>query len=209
MPAAGGATALAEQAESLVDARQDRRGTHRRDSGRGQLDSERDPVEAMAELLDGRGVVGGHREVVAGCLGALDEQPYRVVLARRPHDERRLAVDAESLLAGRENGDRGAAVHHQVDDARHRVDQVLAVVHHDQRLAPTQRTRKRLLASSLPTLGKSHRRRDRARHERVVVDCREVDEPRAVRVLRHRARGRLHRQACLPDTTRPGERHHP
>lgn len=142
-------------------------------------------------------------------LRALDEESHRFLLTEWAHHERRLTIDAEALLAGREHRDRRTSMHDQLDNVRDRVDQVLAVVQHHQCLAPTQRSHQRIFGSSLPVLGKAHGGGDRARNKGVVVDRREVDEPRSVGETRQCLRRDLNRQPRFPDATRTGQRHHP
>src|SRR5205085_7675258 len=71
-----------EQLETLIEPTQERLGRQYLDSGRGQLDSQWEPVEARADLGDSGGRCVGHLEVGLDCSGPLDEQTYRLILAQ-------------------------------------------------------------------------------------------------------------------------------
>ena len=73
-----GPAAAGEQPEAVVEPRGDLVRRHRRHPRRGELDRERDPVEAAADLSDGVDVrlAEGERRIGGG--GPCDEQPDRL-----------------------------------------------------------------------------------------------------------------------------------
>jgi hypothetical protein len=206
MASACGAPSVPEQPVPFVDALEDRGRTHRGDVRGREVDRERDAIEASAKLTDRFRVVRGQLESVAGGLRSLDEESLRVVAWQWPHREPRFAVDTEHLLAGSKDSDRGAATHDQVHDTSNRVYKVLAVVEHHQRMTSRQRPHQRLLAISLTVLRQTHRGRDLARHEGLVVDRRKIDKPCTIREMRKRSRRSLEREACLSHPTGAGQR---
>ena len=109
----------------------------------GELDGQRDAVEPPADLGDVGRVGLGHHEVGAYRDGAVAEQAHRVrglgELGRviRRHGKRRDGVDLfalqlERFTAGREDGDVRAPVEDGVDEVRAAVDQMLAIVQHEE-----------------------------------------------------------------------------
>src|SRR5262249_51805474 len=98
-------------------------------------------------------VVAGELEAVTGRVRALDEETLGVAVGKRPYRERRLAVDAEHLLAGGEHGHGRTAPHDEVDNARDGVDEMFAVVEHHERMAAGERRDERLLPVALAVLG--------------------------------------------------------
>ena len=95
----------AEEPEAIVESRGDLRRRERRDARGGELDGEREAVEAPADLGDGGGVVVGQLERRRGGASALIEQPHgRGRDGKRRARARRVSPgDAERLAAGGEH----------------------------------------------------------------------------------------------------------
>ena len=106
----------------------------------------------------------------------------RVRHRQRRHAEDDLARDPESLTAGGQDPQAGAAPEERLRDGRARVDQVLAVVEDEQDLAVAQMLDDELdVRLGLPLPDAEH-----VGHglddEGGVADCRELDQPHAVAV---------------------------
>ena len=97
MARAGGS---GELAQARLDARQDLGHRHRGHPRRRQLDPQRQPVEAGAELGHHRLVVLVQDEVRPPRPGPLDEQATRILGLQRVDRPDRLAADVERLPAG-------------------------------------------------------------------------------------------------------------
>jgi hypothetical protein len=136
-----------EETESLVDASRDLTRRHHAGAGGGQLDRERDAVEAAADLRDGGHVLVGRSEATARVPRPVHEELHgvarkergrvRIVVVdvERSHHEEAFTAHAESFATGREHAHRRAGSEDRVDEPRRRHDQVLAVVEHEQELA--------------------------------------------------------------------------
>ena len=106
---------------------------------RRQLDRQRHPVQAPTDLGHGGGVVVGDGEVGPGQSGAVGEQLDGVVGQRqRGHLPHRFARHAERLAARGEHGQPRRGTEQGDDQLRARLEQVLAVVQHQQHLAVTK-----------------------------------------------------------------------
>src|SRR4051812_24450821 len=99
-----------QNAEAVVQPLRDRRGTERSETSGGELGRKREPVEAEADARDVHGVLLVEREAGRRRVGALDEEPDRLVaqelLGREPplgirNLERRNAEDDLALRAQR------------------------------------------------------------------------------------------------------------
>ena len=122
------------------------------------LDRERDAVEAVADGGDGGRIADRQFEIRAGRCSALDEQQHRFVLRQylrlegraqvRDHEggerQRRLARDMQRLAAGCEDLQVRARCEHLPREVRARMQQVLAVVEHEEDLAVGDMLRQRL-----------------------------------------------------------------
>jgi hypothetical protein len=67
-----------EEPEALVEQRADLRGSQRDHARRGELDSERDAIDALADLRNRRRVLVVKVEVRSHGTSPLDEEPRRV-----------------------------------------------------------------------------------------------------------------------------------
>ena len=175
------------------------RGVHRDDPRRGELDGQRDPVEAPADLGDR---VGGRRRRArsrpAPRARARRSRRDRVG-APRPHRARhprrgRRATGAPRPARPRRRDPRGssrgsrtlaALPEHAFAELAGRVEEVLAVVEHQQQLAGRGGTRGCWPSRSRPGRGLTPERGGDDLHERVRVGRR----PRARRATRRRGSG--------------------
>jgi hypothetical protein len=204
-----GTAPVREETEPLVEPTEDGRRAHRGGARGGELDREREAVEPAAELVDGLAILRGHLEPVTRRGGAIDEQLRRRLDGERANRVGGLAVDGETLLAGGEHRDVRAAAYELVDDPRGDVHDVLAVVEHEEQAPVREDAGQRLLRRRAQVLEQADRGGDLGGDEVGVADGRQVDEPRAVGVVRqHRCRG-LYREARLAHAAGPGERDEP
>ena len=133
-PVPGGQVAggRGEQGRVVVEPVEDLLGRQHPGPGRGQLDGQRQPVQAAAQFRHRAGfpVVEGEARVVGA--GTLPEQLDGGRDRERRHRPGCLAGDAEGLPAGREQPQSGQVRQGPVGELRARVEQMLAVVQHDQ-----------------------------------------------------------------------------
>ena len=135
-----------EESEALVEARGDLVGTHHSGAGGRELDRERYSVQPPADLGDRGRSVGVEHEITARLLGAFHEELHCVCgddlcgrrplvgQRKRPHHHHPLAAHSEPFAPGREHTDAGARRQKSCDQLRSGVEEVLAVVEHDQEL---------------------------------------------------------------------------
>ena len=214
------AAAPGEQLEALIEPRDQILGGQRPHARRGQLDRERDPVEATTELRDRARVAIGEREVALRVLRAIHEQPHRV--RSREHLERRvrageaerrdrddlLARDRQALPARREHHHPRAAL------ARSGRRRRAAASRRCSQLSSTNSSRFGPRYSTTESVEAPPRRRvhAQARGQRVphrvgIAHRRELAQPRAVGELGHQLGGHLDREAGLADTADARQRH--
>ncbi len=152
---------------------------------RGQFDGEGAAVEAPADLADA-GPVGGGDGGTTGLAGPLEEQRHgvaRVALARQrqPGDrEHPLERQHEPRLRRGQDGHTRAPAEDPLHEHPDAVDQVLAVVEDEQRLAVGEVGEHVLLAGPPRRVGQAERAAHRRGDERLVGDRDQVDEPHAV-----------------------------
>ena len=187
-------------------------GRQHRQPGRGQLDGQRDPVQPAADLGDGPDRRLVRRELHAGRLGPVQEQPHGrpAVLVtgtrQRQRGDRVLAPgpDPQRRPAGDQHDQAGAGFQqpdHGVPGGQH----VLEVVQHDEHPAiaqrgpqpAVQRGRVPVVHAQLPGHG--------IEHETRVAQRRQVGEYDPVRVVARHLPGHLDGQPGLADAARAGE----
>ena len=142
-PAAGGL----QQTETFIEARRDLCEVDRPGPCRCELDRERDPIEAPADLDDRTRVLLAELESRIGRAGSLDEERHRRgaveatpgegpgpgVSCRQWIDRPHLFTwEPERLAGGRHDGDGRRLPDDSAGEGRHRLDEVLAVVEHDE-----------------------------------------------------------------------------
>ena len=119
----------------------------------------------------------------------------------------RSPASAETFPARRQHRHLWATMLDRVDQARDRVEEMLAVVEHQQEPLRGEIVEHGLVER--PTRQRLHpqARRQRLPHRPWVGDRRELAQPRTIRELADHVRGDLQRQAGLADTAHPGQRH--
>jgi hypothetical protein len=193
------AAALAgEQAEALIQVPGDLGRPHRRHPGRRQLDRQGDPVEAPADLhhCSSRAPLDG--EVGVDRPGTVAEQGDGVardgVVARdaqRPQRADVLGGDAQAFPAGRQDTHIGSSGEDGVGQVGHGVEQVLAVVQHEQQATGAEEVDDRPLHGHLRPGQDAQRRRHEVGHRVGGRGRGELGEPDAVWVLWRRVGGDL------------------
>ena len=179
----GGAAALRQQPEAIVQARGElveRQGRHPR---RRQLDRQRDAIEPLADLGDRRGILCGQVETRQHRCGPIDEELDRRVVCHpdhagrllgRRHGERSdrpdvLAIDSQQFAARRQDADLRAIAQQGIEQAGAGIEQMLAVVH-DQEQPPVAQRRQQRFVRRLPRpLRQAEGARDPLRDERAVA----------------------------------------
>ena len=135
-----GITAALEEVEPLPDPLEQLLRAEQLDPRGGELDREREPVEAADQLVDG----GRVTDVGADCLRALEEQRDGVGLDHRRQVELDLAGDPQRLPARRDDPERGRG-REQLGDRPGRIgQQLLEVVEDDVRLLVAEAGRDRV-----------------------------------------------------------------
>ena len=131
--------------------------------------------------------------------------------AQRGHPPGDLAGHAERLAAGGQDRDATAPASEQgVDDLGAGVDQVLAVVEHEQRGFVAQRAPRGARSRSTPGISCTpSAARAVADHGRGVGHAAQLDQPDAAGIAVEHLGGDGHRHAGLADTARSGERDQP
>ncbi len=201
---------LAEPCPQPLDAQE-------RHPGGGELQRERDAIQVATDVDHGGGVALAEREPRIGRPRRRDEEldrrvaPGRVGIGRR-HRQRREAVhllvdELERLLARHQHAHVGREAPQCLDQRHHAVEQVLAVVEHEQELLRAQHRGHGVLRRALGRYGNADDAGDRAADERRIRERGELDHPRAVGKRRRHRRGQRLREARLADAARPDDRH--
>ena len=174
------------------------------DSSRGELDRERQPVDAPADLAHQPFVFRRDAEAGLERARALCEQLDRRVFVERGDRKHLLAREVEDGAARYEQGQTRRAGE-QLDEHRRCGSKVLGVVEHEQELATRERARERGQPRLTRRLGDRELVRDRRADELRVAERSEAYERCAVRVRRGRFARSGEREARLPAATRPSE----
>ena len=130
--------AVREQPEPVAEAAADLVDRERAQASRRQFDRQRLPVELTADLGHGRPQRGGDREARRHGGGPIGEQAYRVVVGQGVDGMQHLTRHTERLAARREDPQAGRSDQEGFGEPRGGVDEVLAVVQHEQELAAGQ-----------------------------------------------------------------------
>ncbi len=157
-----------------------------------ELDGERDAVEAAADLGDRLGVPGVEDEGRLDRVRPVAEQPHRVVADQRgavgrrgdregPQRPHLLAVDTETLAARREHAHTWAMLDQRRGERAGGVEQVLAVVEHEEQSLGTEE-----LCDRVGEVVACARRNARARPRRSGASSRRRSPRRARRSTRRR-----------------------
>ena len=194
-----GARAAGQQPEPVVQAVDDlgqRQCPHPR---RGQFDRQRHAVEALADLGHGGGVVVGDGEVgpePGGRGRRTTRWPRRPATATAPARSLRPAHRSAHgwSPAPSDPGRRRAA---RTTSAARRVEQVLAVVQHQQHLPVADEPQQRVHRRAARLVGQAERAGGRDRHHVGIGDRRQIDVPDAVAEFGGDLGRDLHRQPGL------------
>jgi hypothetical protein len=145
MPLAGIASSAHQKVKPMRQLLQHLRRREHPCARRGQLDSERDTLQAAAQGGNGGSVVGDdlevrphrlgavHEELNAGSLVDLFQISQAVRGGKRMHQKLPLAFQVESLARGREDGQGGDSVPQHAHQVCAAFQQMLHVVQHEQR----------------------------------------------------------------------------
>jgi len=219
-----GAAAAREQPEAILESSPDLLDAEDPQAGRRQLERQRDAVESGADLRDRRGVLRRDPEVGLRGRRPLDEQSdglapgqrlgrlgrRRVTGAgqrQRRHAEGRLAGDPQQFAAGGQHPHAGAATEEGVREAGGGLDQVLAVVQHEQQALGLERVGERLRQGPTGFLAHPQGRRHRLRRAGGLGEGGQLHQPHAVKVRGQHVRRRSEGQAGLAHPAGTGQRH--
>ena len=192
LPGGCGAATADQQAEHVVEAGSDvYRSKHRAARG-GQLDRQRDAVQLTADVRDGRGVDGAQLEVaprgtcsrheqLAGLRGA--HGPSVVGDWQREGRDRpgNFARDTQRFATGRQHAQTRRSVQQALGDRGAALDDVLAVVQHEQHPARADGFGDRELDWSPRLLGHPEKCRQRAVDHAGIHERRQLQQPYPVR----------------------------
>ena len=118
-----------------MKAREDLLRGHDAEPGGGQLDGQRQPIDPVANLGDGRvGLLRGH-ELGLPLPRPLDEQAVGVLMSQRLQPPDSLPLNAQRLAAGGHDPDVRARLEQGRRQLGRLIDHVLAVVEHEEQVA--------------------------------------------------------------------------
>jgi hypothetical protein len=133
LPGHRGPRAGREQLEPVVDPAGDLRDVEVPRAGRRELNGQRQPVETPADLRDDLAGIRG-RDRPTGP-GPFPEQRHGGIECQRSHREQHFSRDGQAFPARRQDPEVGCEIEQQRDERRDLLDQVLAVVDDQRRLA--------------------------------------------------------------------------
>lgn len=138
VPGRLGAVAARQQPEAVAQAVGELVHGERAQPGRGEFDRQRQPVEGLADPVNG---LHARVEIGIGPYGGrpVHEQTRRGSGREWRHRAQRLTGDTERLPARGEDAQPGTRAEQHARGAGRFVDEMLAVVEHEQHLAPLQR----------------------------------------------------------------------
>ena len=205
-----------EQPETVVQAFQDLVRSHQPRPGRCQFDGQRHAIQPVAHLSHGRGVLVRERERRLCHERPVDEQPDRLVPldsvwsghpvgiggGERWDEPRGLAGDVQGLPAGRQDAKPRRSTQQGLRQVGHVVDDVFAVVEHEQELLVLKVIRERLLQRPRRLFLDLERERHGTLDLRPVGQGREIDQPDAIGELFDEIGGNLEGQPGLARTAR-------
>ncbi len=187
-------TAADQQPEHVIQPLQDLLDPERTHPRRRQLDRQGQALEAGTDGRQHRCAARRHAKVRLDRLSAFDEQLRR----RKPHElvgthdrarigngqrgypPRSFARDLEGLAAGRQHAHAWAALFESLNEVGTHLDEVLAVVQHEQHLTARQVGHERVEQRSIRPLAHAEHRRDRLRHQQWVRQRGKFHQPDAV-----------------------------
>ena len=162
------------------------------------VNSKSDCTETARAINKARGVTVRHRLSIG-------------VLRQREgwHDHNAFSGDAEALAAGREHGHPRAALLELMNELDDGVEQVLAIVEHEQQLLPSQVNHEGVEELYSSTLRHAEDCRDRVDHDVRIPNSSQFHQPGAVAELREHLLRHVARQPSLADSTHAGQGHEP
>ncbi len=170
-----------------------------RQYGRERLAGEGD-VEATRDRQEPHGIGISYVFDLFRCVGGQTKRRRRPTL---------LALNAERFSARRHDPHRRAHVEQHIDQPSRRVQEMFAVVEHQQQPARPDRVTQHIHQRPRWPFRNSQRRRDRARNQGWIANRRKRDKPRAIREPIHHISRKLHHEARLAHATDPRDRHEP
>ena len=195
-----------EESEALVEPLAQHTRRECSDPRSGELDRERQSVDAATDLDEVVLVRLRPRERRLEELRALDEELDRLGLAEGRDREDVLARDVEHRPA-RDEDRQARRPRDQLGVERGCPSQVLRVVHHEQQILRRHRPNEGLGRFLTRHRGVTEAREDRLGDERRIAEGRELDEHRTVGEGRRRPASRLEREARLAAPAGPCQHH--
>ena len=205
-----GARTAGQQPEPVMQAVEDFGQRQRAHPCGGELDRQRQPIEARADFGHDCGVVVGDGEIGASVASPVGEQFDGFVAKRqRRHPPAHLAGHTDRLTAGGQQRQSRSGAEQRIDQRRTGVEQVLAVVQHHQHLPVGDKTGQGVHGGAAGLVGQPERAGHCDWHQLRVGDRRQIHIPHPVAEFA----GQLARDLdCQPGFTRStgtGQRHQP
>ncbi len=178
LPAHCGPRSPGQQPETVVQPGGDfGRREHAQPRG-GQFDRQRDPVQPAAYLADRGSVVRGDREIRHGAARPVGEQLDRLASVRqRRHPPGRLAVRADRLPARRHDDQPGAGPQELLGQHGARIEEMLAVIQHQQRAPGSDEPGHRLQSRPARLVRQSQSARHHDRDQGRIRERSQIDQP--------------------------------
>ena len=194
------------QPESVPQAVEDLGQRHHPHSRRRELDPQGQTVQTSADIAYGSGVGGGDTEVGPSQPRAVDEELDSFVGERqRRHPPGQLAGHPDRRTAGSQNRQPGARAQERVGQYTARVDQVLTIVQHHQRVPVADESHERVHRGAARLVRKAERAQHRYRDHLGIGHRREIHKPHPTAELCRRLLGDLRRQPRFTDTAGTGQ----
>ena len=195
-----------QQRQPPVEALEQHRRGERAHAGGGELDREREPVEAPADLGDDLAVAVPEREVRPHLAGSAHEERLGVGRGEGRHGQLLLVPQPQRRPRGRDHGQIGGG-REQSRDERSGLQHVLEVVDAEQQLTIRHERLQGVLDLRARRLSQAERLRYRRGHERRLARRRQLDDGRAVAVAIPQPLHQRQRQPRLARPAGPGQRH--
>ncbi len=211
-----------EHVEALVETRAQAFDAEQRQARGGEFDGERNAVQPPADLDDRRCIRRRQREIRIDSLRACDKEFDGTSLRRirsaivGRYREAPYAIDVffrrlQRFLAGHEKAHLGRGAPHGFDELGDGIDEMFAIVEHEQELLRREQRSDRLARQAVARKLHAQRPGDGRRHERAIAQCGQFDPPDPVGKVGGRfdsdLRCRGLRDARLADTARADDRH--
>ena len=193
----GRAVAAGEEAELVAETVEDLAGGEHVHARGGQLDGQRDAVEAPADVLDDSAVRVARVELPVPRAGPVDEQLHALSRHHGRDAEHDLAGNAERLLAGGHHLQAAAGLQQEGDELRARGQDVLAVVEDQQQGLGGEGLGEGRVEVATALLSDAERRGDHVRKLGGVRHRRQLHQPDPVGEPVDRLGRHLHGQARL------------